>query len=46
IGILSYLTPLASTLLLVLTTQRPMTGWIAAAALLIVGAAIVGMRAR
>lgn len=46
IGILSYLTPLASTLLLVLTTQRPLTGWIAAATALIVGAAIVGMRAR
>jgi drug/metabolite transporter (DMT)-like permease len=45
IGILSYLTPLASTLLLVLTTHRPLTGWIAAAAALIVGAAIVGMRA-
>ncbi len=46
IGILSYLTPLASTLLLVLTTHRPLTGWIAAAAVLIVGAAVVGMRAR
>jgi drug/metabolite transporter (DMT)-like permease len=46
IGILSYLTPLASTLLLVLTTGRPLTIWIAGAALLIVGAAIVGVRAR
>jgi len=46
IGIVSYLAPLASTLLLVLTTQRALTGWIAAAAALIVGAAIVGVRAR
>jgi len=46
IGILSYLTPLASTVLLVLTTHRPLTGWVAAAAALIVGAAIVGVRAR
>ena len=46
IGILSYLTPLASTLLLVAVTDRPLTAWIAAAAVLIVGAAIVGVRAR
>ena len=46
IGLLSYLTPLASTLLLALTTGRPLTPWIGAAALLIVGAAIVGVRAR
>ena len=46
IGILSYLTPLASTLLLAVTTARPLTSWIAAAALLIVGAAVIGMRAR
>ncbi len=46
IGILSYLTPLASTLLLVATTGRPLTVWIAVAALLIVGAAIAGVRAR
>jgi len=45
IGILSYLTPLASTLLLVATTGRPLTAWIGAAALLIVGAAMVGVRA-
>jgi hypothetical protein len=32
--------------LLVLTTHRPLTGWVAAAAALIVGAAIVGVRAR
>ena len=46
IGILSYLTPLASTLLLAATTGRPPTVWVAAAALLIVGAAVVGLRAR
>jgi len=46
IGILSYLTPLASTLLLILTSDRQPTVWIAAAAVLIVGAAVVGMRAR
>ena len=46
IGILSYLTPLASTLLLALTSGRPLTVWIALAALLIVGAAVIGMRAR
>lgn len=46
IGILSYLTPLASTLLLAATTGRPLTVWVAAAALLIVGAAAIGLRAR
>ena len=46
IGILSYLTPLASTLLLVATTGRPLTIWVAVAAVLIVGAAIAGVRAR
>ena len=46
IGILSYLTPLASTLLLALVTGRPITLWIALAALLIIGAAVVGMLAR
>jgi len=46
IGLLSYLTPLASTLLLAVTTARPLTAWIGAAALLIVGAAIVGLRTR
>ena len=46
IGILAYLTPLASTLLLSLTSERPLTGWIAAAALLIVGSATAGLRAR
>ena len=46
IGILSYLTPLASTLLLALTSGRPLTLWLALAALLIIGAAAVGMAAR
>jgi drug/metabolite transporter (DMT)-like permease len=46
IGILSYLTPLASTALLVLVTGRPLTAGIAAAAALIIGAALVGTRAR
>jgi drug/metabolite transporter (DMT)-like permease len=46
IGILAYLTPLASTLLLVATTGRPLTIWVAGATLLIVGAAIAGVRAR
>jgi len=45
IGILSYLTPLASTLLLALVSGRPLTLWLAAAAALIVGAAAVGMTA-
>lgn len=46
IGILSYLTPLASTLLLALVSGRPLTIWLALAAALIVGAAAVGMAAR
>ncbi|MEO7056888.1 MAG: DMT family transporter [Caldimonas sp.] len=46
IGILSYLTPLASTLLLSATTARPLTAWTAAATVLIVGAAIAGLRVR
>ena len=46
IGILSYLTPLASTLLLAATSGRPLTPWIGAAALLIIGAALVALRAR
>jgi drug/metabolite transporter (DMT)-like permease len=45
IGILSYLTPLASTALLVLVTGRPLTASIALAAALIIGAAVVGTRA-
>jgi drug/metabolite transporter (DMT)-like permease len=46
IGILSYLTPLASTVLLVLATGRSFSGWIVAAATLIIGAAVVGVRQR
>jgi drug/metabolite transporter (DMT)-like permease len=46
IGILSYLTPLASTALLVLVTGRALTAGIAIAAALIIGAALVGTRAR
>jgi drug/metabolite transporter (DMT)-like permease len=46
IGILSYLTPLASTLLLVVVSGRAF-GWsIAVAAVLVIGAAVVGTRAR
>ncbi|MGE0073112.1 MAG: DMT family transporter [Thiomonas sp.] len=45
IGVLSYLTPLASTLLLVLVTGRALTPWIGLAALLIIGAALLAMRA-
>jgi drug/metabolite transporter (DMT)-like permease len=45
IGILSYLTPLASTALLVLATGRPFSASIVAAAVLIIGAAVVGTRA-
>jgi drug/metabolite transporter (DMT)-like permease len=44
IGILSYLTPLLSTLMLMLATQRPLTWNIALAATLIVGAAVIGTR--
>ncbi len=46
IGILSYLTPLLSTALLVLTSGRAPTPWLLLATALIVGAAVVGMRAR
>ena len=46
IGILSYLTPLASTTLLVLVTGRPFTASIALAGALIIGAAVLGTRAR
>jgi drug/metabolite transporter (DMT)-like permease len=45
IGILSYLTPLASTLLLMLVSGRAWSWSIAAAAVLIVGAALIGVRA-
>ena len=46
IGVLSYLTPLASTAILMLATGRAFTPSIALAALLIVGAALVAVRAR
>lgn len=46
IGILSYITPLASTTLLVLATGRGFSASIAAAAALIIGAAVLGTRAR
>ena len=46
IGILSYLTPLLSTLLLVVTSGRTPTPWLLLATALVVGAAVLGMRAR
>jgi drug/metabolite transporter (DMT)-like permease len=46
IGILSYLTPLASTALLLVVSGRPFTWSIALAAALIVGAAVLGTRAK
>ncbi len=46
IGILSYLTPLASTALLVLTSGRPLTWPITLAAVMIIGAALLGARGR
>ena len=46
IGILSYLTPLASTAVLVLVGDRAFTWNIALAALMIVGAALLGTRAK
>ena len=46
IGILSYLTPLASTTLLLLATGRGLSGGVAMAAVLIIGAAVVGTRVR
>jgi drug/metabolite transporter (DMT)-like permease len=45
IGVLAYLTPLLSTLLLVAFTGRILSVWIGLAALLIVGAALLAMRA-
>ncbi|MES2363947.1 MAG: DMT family transporter [Pseudomonadota bacterium] len=44
IGILSYLTPLASTALLVLVSGRPLSWSIGLAALMIIGAAMLGTR--
>ncbi len=46
IGILSYLTPLASTGLLLVLTGRPLSWTIALAALMIISAAAIGTRAR
>ena len=46
IGILSYLTPLASTTLLMVASGRPLTVTIAVAAALIMGAAVLGTRGR
>jgi len=46
IGVLSYITPLASTLLLVVFTGRELTVWIGLAALLIVGAALLAVYAK
>jgi drug/metabolite transporter (DMT)-like permease len=46
VGLLSYLTPLASTLLLAATTARPLTPSLVVATILIVGAAVVGLRTR
>ena len=46
IGILSYITPLASTTLLVLVSGRPFSGSIVLATVMILGAAVLGMRAR
>ena len=46
IGILSYLTPLASTALLIVVSGRPFSANIALATAMIIGAAVIGMRAR
>ncbi len=46
IGVLAYLTPLASTLILLATTGQPLTWNVALATLMILGAAVVGTRAR
>ena len=46
IGILSYLTPLASTTLLLVVSGRPFSWSIAAATAMIISAAVMGMRAR
>ncbi|MES2511697.1 MAG: EamA family transporter [Pseudomonadota bacterium] len=44
IGILSYITPLASTALLMLVSNRPLSWSIAIAAAMIIGAAVLGTR--
>jgi drug/metabolite transporter (DMT)-like permease len=46
IGILSYLTPLLSTALLMVVSGQALTGAIGAAAVMIIGAAVLGTRAR
>jgi len=46
LGVLGYLTPLASTLLLLVATGRPLTWSVAAAAVLIIGAALVAVLGR
>jgi drug/metabolite transporter (DMT)-like permease len=46
IGILSYLTPLGSTSLLMAVSGRPLTWSIGLAAMMIIGAALLGTRAR
>ena len=46
IGILSYLTPLTSTMMLLAVTHRPLTWPIAVATMMIVGAAVWGLRSR
>jgi len=46
IGVLSYLTPLLSTLLLLWASGRPLSGNVALATALILGAAVLGTRAR
>ena len=46
IGILSYITPLASTVMLLLVTGRPLTWGIGLATGLILGAAVLGSRVR
>ena len=46
IGVLSYITPLASTALLMVVSGRPFTWSIALATAMIISAAVMGMRAR
>jgi len=46
IGILSYITPLASTALLIVVSGRQFSASIALATVMIIGAAVMGMRAR
>ena len=46
IGLLAFLTPLLSTMLLLWTSGQPFTPTLGLATLLIVGAAVVGTRSR